>query len=340
MRRVIVLGGLGLFGRAAADQLSRLAIRPILASRGASAELRIDANDRESICSVLRKGDLVIDTAGPFQVRTTALVEAAIDVGFDIIDVNDNLAYAEHVLAMEQRITAAGIRVLSAASTVSAVAAAVIRSCGVSAPVRVTAFLAPATKVTANAGSARTLVESVGRPVRLWRDRRMQTRPGWSEPRRFSFPQPLEPVCGRLFETADALILPQIWPTLREVAMHVDTNTPGLNAALRLVGAVPALRDLILRQLSLGTSLARRLGSAVGGVGYEIEDVTGRIKRHAIVAELDSFLVAVAPAVLAAKAIVDGNFANSGLVPPDRQVDPDELFEFLSANRIAVTELD
>ena len=143
MKRVIVLGGLGLFGRTAAAQLRRWGTTVLTASRGLNADLRIDANDRASICNSLRPGDLVLDAAGPFRERSTSLVEAAIETGFDIVDINDDLAYAERMLALETRITSAGIRVLSSASSVSAVAATVVRHSGVEAPTRVTAFCAP-----------------------------------------------------------------------------------------------------------------------------------------------------------------------------------------------------
>ena len=143
MNRVIVLGGLGLFGRTAAALLRRLGMTVLAASRGLNADLRIDANDRASIRTALRPGDLIIDAAGPFRDRSVALVEAATEVGFDIVDINDDLAYAERVLALETQIAGAGIRVLSSASSVSAVGATVVRHSGVVAPTRVTAFLRP-----------------------------------------------------------------------------------------------------------------------------------------------------------------------------------------------------
>lgn len=339
MRRVIVLGGLGLFGRTAAEQLRKLGIAVQTASRGAGADVRVDANDAVSIRAALRQSDLIIDTAGPFQARSMALVEAAIDVPFDIIDVNDSLSYAERVLALEPRIIGAGIRVLSAASTVSAVTATVVRHSRIEAPRRVTAFLAPATRYTAHAGAAWSLVDSVGRPVRVWRDGRMQVRRGWSEPRRFPLPQPVGPICGRLFESADALHLPRIWPTLRDVSMHVDTNAPGLNLALRAAGVVPGLRSMLARQLRLGAWVARRFGASAGGVGYEVEDDGGRMLRYSIVGRGNSHLTAVAPAVLAARAILSGQFEHRGLLSPDRHVEPAELIGFLQANGITFTEL-
>jgi hypothetical protein len=339
VKRVIVLGGLGLFGRTAAEQLRNLGIKVQTASRGGGADLKVDANDAASLRAVMRAGDIVVDAAGPFQARSTALIEAAIEVGFDVVDVNDNLAYAERLLGLAPRIERAGIRVLSGASTVSAVSATVMRQSGIVDPLRFTAILAPATRYTANAGAARSLVESVSRPVRVWRDGRMQTARGWSEPRRFAMPAPVGPVCGRLFESADALHLPQIWPTLRYVSMHVDTNTFGLNTALRVIGAVPGLRGLLARQMGLGTAIARRFGARTGGVGYEIEAAGGTIARYAIVARGNGYLTAVAPAVLAARAIAAERFEHRGLVPADRQVQPAELLAFLHANEILFTEL-
>jgi hypothetical protein len=140
-------------------------------------------------------------------------------------------------------------------------------------------------------------------------------------------------------ESADALHLPRIWPSLRDVAMHVDTNTPGTNLALRAVGAIPGLSGVMARHVDLAVRIARKFGAAAGGIGYEVEDDSGRMSRYAIVGRGNSQLIAVAPAVLAARAIVDGEFAHHGLVPHDRHVEPSALIEFFHANGITFSEL-
>ena len=361
MKRVIVLGGLGLFGRTAVEQLRRLGVvahsasrpgrrresfatggsndlvkQPVAKdSRPRSHDLQIDANDPASLRAGLRAGDVVIDCAGPFHARCPALVEAAMDVGFDVIDINDDLGYAERVLAMQDRINKAGVRVLSSASTASAVSAAIVRHSTME-PQRVTAFLAPATRHTANAGSARSLIRSVGQPVRLWRNGQLQTLSGWSESRPFTMPAPLGPICGRLFESADALYLPRMWPTLREVAMYVDPNTPGVRTLLRIAARSAFVRRVLKSQAKLATWIGWRLGSPAGGVGYEIEATDGCIARYAIFAAENSFVAAVAPAILAARAIVEDRFPGRGLILPDRYVEPAELFEFLESRGIRV----
>ena len=340
MKRVIVLGGLGQFGRTAAQQLRRFGIPVQTAGRRPAADMQVDANDANSIRAALRAGDVVIDTAGPFHTRSTALIESAMEIGFDVIDINDDLGYAESVLALAPRITGAEIRVLSSASTVSAVAAAVVRHSGIATPRQAMSFLAPASRHTANIGAASSLIRSVGRPLRVLRDGRLQQREGWSEKRSFAMPPPVGPICGRLFESADALYLPRIWPSLRDVAMYVDPNTPGVDMLLRLAARWPDVRRLLEGQMRLATRFARSFGSAAGGIGYEIRDATGVTVRYAIVSERNSFIAAVAPAILAAHAIAEGRFAHHhGLVPPDCHVEPQGMFAFLQSVGMAIREV-
>lgn len=339
MKRVIVLGGLGQFGRTAADEMRSFGIPVQTASRRPAADVQVDANDRSSFRASVSAGDIVIDAAGPFHARSSALVEAAIEIGFDVVDVNDDLRYAESVLALAPRIESAGIRVLSSASTVSAVAAAVIRESGISTPQRVAAFLAPASRHTANAGAALSLIRSVGRPVRVFHAGHLQEREGWSDSHRFPMPPPVGAICGRLFESADAIYLPRIWPSLRDVAMYIDANTSGVNTLLRWAARSPTLRRLLESQVRLATRFARAFGSAAGGIGYDIEDTSGRVARYAIVSEKNSFMAAVAPAVLAARSIVEDRFPHRGLVLPDRHVEPQELFASLRSSGIAMREV-
>jgi hypothetical protein len=315
VRRVIVLGGLGWFGRAIAEQLGRLGVGAISASRGAGAPLRIDANDPASLHSNLRPGDIVIDAAGPYHLRSTAFVEAAIEIGFDVIDLNDYLHYAHALLGLKPQIDAAGIRVLTSASTVSAVAAAVVRRVEIASPVSIRGFIVPASKHSANPGAALSLLRSVGRPISVWRAGRLQTAIGWSESRGFPMPQPV----GRMF---------------------VDTNTPGVNWLFCAAARSVFVRQILERRSRTGTQIARWLGSPAGGVGYEIEGSDGRVARFAIVAGQNGFLTAIAPAILAARRLAENRFDCRGLVSPDRHVEPQELFEFLAETGIKTVQLE
>jgi hypothetical protein len=274
---VIVVGGLGLFGRTVVEELAALGIKCQTATRSPGADVRVDAEDNESIRAAIGAGDLVIDVAGPFQARSTRLLESAIDVGFDVIDMNDNLAYAEQTIALAERIESAGIRVLGSASSVSAVSAAVVKLSGISDPVGLQGFIVPASRHTANIGSALSLIRSVGRPVRARRAGNLQSLTGWMESHQFPMPQPVGNAVGRLFESADSVHLPRIWPSLVDVATYVDTNTLGVNTLLRLAAQFSTFQRLLQSQVRLGTWLSRLLGSSHGGLGYAIEDANGQI---------------------------------------------------------------
>lgn len=111
MRRVVVLGGTGFFGAAAVERLRADGLEPMVAARHGIAELRLDVSSRASVKEALRPFDVVVDAVGPYPSRSTALIEAAIETGFDVIDLSDSLEYAEKVEGLRLRIEAAGIRV-------------------------------------------------------------------------------------------------------------------------------------------------------------------------------------------------------------------------------------
>lgn len=327
MRRIVVVGGLGFFGRATVERLRADGVKPLVASRRAGADIQVDAEDQASLRAALRPADVVIDTVGPFQNRTTALVESATGIGFDLIDISDSLDYAMRVYALRSGIEAAGIRVLTSCSCVSAVSATAVRLSGIEQPLRVTGCLAPAARHTANPGAAGSLLLSVGRPIRVLRDGRLVTRYGWRESR--TFPTPLGRIRGYLFETADSVTLPGIWPTLRTVDFYVRSNVPALDAVFRAAAWVSVIRRFVERHQSRGFGLARRLGSPKGCLAYEIEGPQERVVRFALVGSQQDYITPVAPAVMAAHAIAEGRFEARGLIPPDRHVQPMDLMNYL-----------
>ena len=109
MRRVVVLGGSGFFGRLIVERLSAAGLNPIAASRS-SGELRIDANDADAIHANLKQRDIVIDAAGPFQTRTPALIQAARTIGFDLIDLSDSPEYTAMIYQQQAPIHPVGQR--------------------------------------------------------------------------------------------------------------------------------------------------------------------------------------------------------------------------------------
>ena len=202
---------------------------------------------------------------------------------------------------------------------------------GSPAPRRITSFLAPASRHTANIGTAMSLLHTIGKPIRILRDGKMQIVRGWRETRTFPLPRPLGPIRGHVFESAEVLYLPRICPSLKDVAMYVDANTFGANAVLTMAAYSNVMRRVMQGGIGWGTSMARRFGSTVGGMAYEVEGENGHVARFAIVAKLNSYLVAIAPAVLAVQKMANDQFTERGLVLPDRYADPFEILRFLNS---------
>jgi hypothetical protein len=330
-RRLIVLGAGGFFGSVATGCLQAEGFTPVRSSRRPGVfELQVDGNDAESIRSSLRPGDIVLDAAGPFQSRTTALVTAATEVGFDVVDLSDSFAYAARIVAMRDRIGRSGVRILTSCSAVSAVSAALVRLSGVAQPARVSVFLAPASRATANPATIRSFLASVGKPVTVRRDARLVPQAGWRVSRPFAWPG-RGSTRGFLTESADALLLPEVWPSLRDVDFWVDTQVPLLNALLQASARI-AIGAGVIRALSgVGSALARHLGAAAGAFAVEVEGQDGSVVRRILSGKARSYLIAVAPAVIAVRALAGGRLPETGLVPVNRQVDPDELVTYLAA---------
>jgi hypothetical protein len=346
VRRVIVVGGMGFFGSAAVGLLRARGLDPAIAARvtapggaagdkapgGASAGevLRLDAEDRASVRSVLRPGDVVIDAAGPFQKRSAALVEGAAEAGCDVVDISDSIDHLLAVEALRPRIESAGIRVLTSCSSITTLAAVLVRESGVADPRRISVCLAPASRATARTGTSGSLAHSVGRPVRAFRGGRLVTAVGWSESRPFVMPPPIGRCRGYLMEGALAVTLPRLWPGLRETGFWVDTRVRGLNPMLALAARWSPLRGAIdrLRRRG-GAAVARLLGSTAGGMLVEIEGANGSVTEARVHARRRSYLAAVAPAVVAATDLASGRGPGPGLVPHDRQVDPARLLAYL-----------
>lgn len=328
MRRVIIAGGTGFFGQAAIESLQNRGIHPLAVSRR-HGQPTLDVEDRDSLKRTLQPGDIILDTVGPFQDRSTTLIESAIEIGCDVVDISDSLAYAQRVFALRERIAAAGIRVLSSCSTVSVVSALLVADCGIAEPVRVSGFLAPSARHSASAATSDSLLRSIGRPVQVWHDSGWQTLPGWLPSRRLALPSPIGTLYGHLFESADSFWLPQIWPSLRSVDLYVDTRIPGFNRVLALAARSAALRAMVEHCQSAGLWLARRLGRSDGCFAIEVEDAAGRTTWRAVHCPRHGYRLAVTPAVAAVCSLVDDRTLPHGLIPVHQQVEPAELMKHL-----------
>lgn len=295
MKRTIVLGGTGFFGGLVAERIPEA----IVASRSRG----LDANKAEDLRANLRRGDLVIDAAGPFQTRSAALIDAAIAIGFDLIDLSDSPEYSSMIYDREAAIGSAGIRVLTACSALSTVSAIVAAS--VDDPRRLSVYLQPASRYTANRGTTSSVLAAfIG------------------EKRSFAFPPPVGKRHGVTVKSVDSATLPRVIRSLRDIEFVVDTGVPGANSLFRFRRTLKLLQPLTI-------AMSRVIGKRNGILAYEVEGV--RDTKHHLFLGPKSYLLAVLPAVIAARG------EDRGLIPPTRHVDREELFAAARSEGIEIT---
>ncbi len=191
--------------------------------------------------------------------------------------------------------------------------------------------IAPGNRSPRNKGTVASLLASLGKPCRPWRDGEWRELPGWSEPRTFPFPPPVGPRRGYLIDVPDHEIFPALFHA-RRVEFRVGAEISVFNhaasalawLATRLaVSWVPLARGLTTAMAGLGF-----LGHDWGALGVEASGVVAGlpVRRLAcVVAGHSGQRIPVVPAAVMAARLLSGRAAERGLVPVDGWLSRAEL---------------
>jgi NAD(P)-dependent dehydrogenase (short-subunit alcohol dehydrogenase family) len=201
--RVLIIGATGVFGSRLAE---RLALEPgielVLAARGEAA-LRtlarslatrlggiaaIQMLDRATLSAGDLAGcDLVIDAAGPFQTSGVQVIEAALKARIDYVDLADGRAFVRDIVRFDTQAKAAGIAVLSGASSIPALSHAVLDrlTAGWRAVETIKVGIFPGNRAPRGRAVVEAILSYTGKPVRLFREGRWQQLPGWGQTHRW-----------------------------------------------------------------------------------------------------------------------------------------------------------
>ena len=288
MARIVILGGTGFFG----DLISQRLPEALVVSRSSG----VNANDPQQLRANLRRGDVVVDAAGPFQTRSAALLDAAIEIRFDIIDISDSPDYSSLFYARADEIRNAGIHVRTACSALSTVSAIALR--GVDQPRKLTAFLIPASRYTANPATTSAVLMSL-----------------LGEKRTLNFPPPLGTRSGITVKSVDTLTLPDVPAT----EFVVDAGIPGMNMMFGAAARSALLRRQLQFMQPVSLAITRRVGKTEGVLAYEV--IGAARTKYLMFLGKKSYLMAILPAVLAARTPRE-----PGVVPPSQHLNADELF--------------
>ena len=289
MTRILILGGYGVFGGRAAERLARdpglageARLEIIIAGRNLAAaeakaralagpgKTRLEAAALDA--TALTAGDLrglgatiVLNTAGPYQARDYRVPMAAIEAGAHYIDLADARGFVTGIGALDAAARAASVLVVSGASSVPALAAAVIDTLmGSFATLdAVTYGISPGNSFDPGEATTASILGAAGRPFTTLVDRRMTTVHGWQPLTRHRFAD--AEIGSRLLgacDVPDLDLFPARYPTLRTqrflAGVEVKAFHAGIWALSWLVRA-----GLLARPERLGRpmlAVKRRLG--------------------------------------------------------------------------------
>jgi hypothetical protein len=295
--KLLLLGGYGGFGGRIAERLAKAGFDVLVAGRSlarASAfcsgrpGLHPLAADREDIAAILAEHRpwLVVDAAGPFQALDYRVAEAAIAAGCHYVDIADGRAFVTGIGRLDAAARAAGVAIVSGASSVPALSGAVARRLaeGLDDVRAVEIALSATSRGTSGRSVLLAILSYVGRPVRLWRDRRWMRGFGWQSLAGAHFQlRGLSPLRRRLVGLADVPdldLLPRRLAGAPATSFRAGTDLGWHNLGLwllswpvrwRWLGGVQALASL----LSAVQRLTRGLASQRSGMVVRLFGIAG-----------------------------------------------------------------
>lgn len=278
-KRIVVLGGYGNLGRAVSEALAaepevecviagrRAGPGRALAERLGAGFAHIDVTDPTSLKGGLAGAYAVVDTCGPFSLRTRAAAEECARQGVHYIDVADAPDYFQSILELNVRARRSGSVLVTGASSVPGVASALIEA-QLDAFDRIDSIVLHVAWHGTRAFGPATLHALVGgssqgpRP----KDGRVDA-PTWSDPERVSLPAPLG--VHRMYRlTVPGLELLAHRYATNSVTARAALARPGMNRALAALGRLRrrgwAAGRAPLRLFALLGGRGRVLVSAVG----------------------------------------------------------------------------
>jgi hypothetical protein len=342
VKRVVVLGGYGAFGRRVAERLARLAgIEVVVAGRSqakaaaCAAELAQPANARVIPACLdgakISAGDLramepavLINATGPYQEQDYGLAKACIAAGVHYVDLADARGFVLGIGSLDAEARAAGVLVVSGASTVPALSGTVVDALAprLARLETVTTIISPGNRFDPGIATARSILGTLGRPFAgAARDDGVR---GWQGLRRVRLPG-LGPRWIGHCDAPDRALFPPRYPGMRRAdvyaALEVGMFHLGLWAVSWLVRAgLIAKPEALAAPLLAMRSRLGFLGSDRGGMlvrldGVDADAKRGRIDWHLVAGSGHGPYIPATASVLLARRLLDGSLTMRGAMP-------------------------
>jgi NAD(P)-dependent dehydrogenase (short-subunit alcohol dehydrogenase family) len=265
LTRILVLGGYGGFGGRISRRLVAQGHEVLVAGRdpirarsfcGADALLVPVGMDRAEIGAALdeHRPAILVDASGPFQAMDYRVPQACIDAGIHYLDIADGRDFVCGIGVLDAAARAAGVAVVSGASSVPALSGAVVRHL-VTDMTRVSAVemaISASSRAAAGPAVATSILSQVGQPMQIWQGKRWLRRFGWQGLRKERFQVSGQPAIeGRLVglvDVPDLALLPDRLAGRPAIAFRAGTELGVQNFGLWLASWL--VRCGLLRSLT------------------------------------------------------------------------------------------
>lgn len=365
--RVLIVGGYGNFGSYIARSLAvDDAICLLIGGRSsekaeafaASLEAAhppeayaIDINGNLSEAMAHIAPDIVIHTTGPFQSQDHRVAKACIAQGCHYLDLADAREFVATIGQLDAEAKARGVLVVSGASSVPCLTAAVIDAYLPSFERLEAVDYGISAAQQTNRGLATTsaVLSYVGKPMTMLRDGIMKTVYGWEDTHSEHYPG----LGTRLFgncDVPDLSLFPKRYPTLRSMRfaaghelklLHIGTRILGAFVRLGLIGSLSDHAEGLLKfaflfdHVASGRSGFHMVFNGIGRDGVELE------RRFMIVARSGHGpYIPCMPAILLARRLAYGEIALRGATPCVDLIDLDTYLAALKGFDISIIRDD
>ncbi len=289
----MILGGYGGFGGRLSDLLAERGHHILVAGRsqlkaekfcekienGQAVQMDRNGNIREAI--IQHQPDLIIDAAGPFQGSSYRVAEHSIAAAIPYLDLADGRAFVCGIGKLDDAAIAAGVPVISGASSVPALSGAVIRHLA-SETEHVEAIemaISASNKATVGSSVSNAILSYVGKPIQVRQAGRWDTVYGWQDIRSIDFEVNDTPGIGKrlvaLADVPDLELVPRQFENMPAVSFRAGTELAFQNRGLWIAswpvrwGWIRSLEPAAKFLLSL-QNVTRALGSDVSGMKVEL----------------------------------------------------------------------
>ncbi len=346
MKKVLILGGYGNFGKRIAEGLLSIPnITLYLAGRNieratllvqefearAAATLKtiqldITAYNFESELKLLSP-DIVIHTSGPFQGQDHRIPTACINAGAHYIDLADDRRFVSDITTLASQAKAKNLLIVSGASTVPGLSSTVIDfyQDNFSAIHTIDIAIAPGNRAERGEATIKGILSYTGHAFKSFNNRKWGESYGWMSPRKLDFGDIIGTRWLANVDVPDLALFPERYSVTNTVRFQAGLELPFLH--LTMVGMAHLAKLGVIKNWARFTKpivkmseLLKPFGSNIGGMQIQIKGFDKEHKHQTVIWTLYApdgvgpFIPAL-PAVIIAKKLLSSELTTRGAMP-------------------------